>query len=326
LWLLEENAAQEILTFRAAFIGTFQNVPEVDFAAQLEKARASQPASRRDKMVAVIPVTGALESRPTGLGMLLGMSSYERIGAQFDYMMNEDSVGGVVLDVASPGGDVYGAQELADKIYQARACKPIVAVANPLMASGAFWIAAAAHRVVVTPSGDVGSVGVIASHVDNSTAYEKEGAKVTIIKSSGAPFKGETTDTAALSEEAMQHLQSRADAIEGRFMADLAKFRGVSVEHVAEHFGKGRICDAKTALKAGMVDKICTFQEIAGKMAAGRVRISSERASLDDWDGKTDAELTRERLTEKAREIMAVANPMAADIRRQIEEGGNAHH
>jgi signal peptide peptidase SppA len=201
---------------------------------------------------------------------------------------------------------VYGAPELAEKIFTARGRKPIVAVANPLMASGAYWIAAAADRVVSTPSGDVGSVGVIAEHVDLSQAHDREGAKVTIIRSQKAPYKGEASDASPLSDEARQNMQARADAIHSRFVADLARFRGVSVEHVNEHFGKGRVVDAKAALHAGMVDRIGTLQEIAGKMAAGRIRIGGERAQ-DDWNCPS----RREKLQERAAEILAAAEVQA---------------
>lgn len=306
LLLMEETAAAELLPLRAAFFAKLRHVPEAELLAQIEKARAASPQTSRQKAIAIIPVTGALEARSTMIGELFGMSSYERIGAIFDRFMADESVSGIVLDVASPGGDVYGAQELADKIFSARGTKPIVAVANPLMASGAFWIAAAADRIVVTPSGDVGSVGVIAAHVDNSEAYGKEGAKVTIVKSSGAPFKGELSDAQPLSEDAHQHLQARADAIENRFHADLARFRGVSVEHVREHFGKGRVVDARAAVSAGMADRVGTLEEVAGKMAAGRVRIGRERAE-DNWELPTRREL----LKEKAAAVLAVAEKPA---------------
>lgn len=291
LWLMEPNAMRQFAALAAANV-----------SANIEQVRASARATERQKSVAVIPVTGVLEARTTLMGELLGMTSYERIGYVFDAMMNDETVSGIILDVASPGGMVYGAQELADKIFQARGRKPIVAVANPMAASGAYWLAAAADRVVVTPSGDVGSVGVIAEHVDMSQAYDREGAKVTIIRSQKAPFKGETNDANPLTDEARQNMQARADAIHSKFVADLARFRGVSVDYVNENFGKGRIVDAKSAMAAGMVDRVGTLQEIIGKMAAGRLRISGERAQ-DNWDAPT----RREELQMKAQQIREIA-------------------
>lgn len=291
LWLMEPNAMRQ-----------FAALASSNVSANLEQVRAAARATERHKSIAIIPVTGVLEARTTLMGELFGMSSYDRIGHIFDAMMADETVTGIILDVASPGGMVYGAQELSEKIYSARGRKPIISVANPLAASGAYWIAAAADRVVVSPSGDVGSVGVIAEHVDLSQAHDREGAKITIIRSQKAPYKGEASDAAPLTDEARQNMQARADAIHSRFVADLARFRGVSVDHVNEHFGKGRIVDSKTAMSAGMVDRIGTLQEIAGKMAAGRIRIAGER-SQDNWDAPTRREL----LQERAAELLAAA-------------------
>jgi len=87
----------------------------------------------------------------------------------------------VVLDVDSPGGYVGGIRELTDKIYNARGAKPIIAVANHMLASAALWIASAADEVVASPSSEIGSVGVFAGHADYSKAYEEEGIKITLI-------------------------------------------------------------------------------------------------------------------------------------------------
>lgn len=291
LWLMEQNAMRQFAAL------TSSNV-----SANLEQVRASARATERVKSIAVIPVTGVLEARTTLMGELFGMSSYERIGHIFDAMMSDETVSGVILDVASPGGMVYGAPELSDKIFQARGRKPIIAVANPMAASGAYWIAAAADRVVSTPSADVGSVGVIAEHVDMSQANDREGAKVTVIRSQKAPFKAETNSAEPLTDEARQNLQARADAIHARFVADLARFRGVSVEHVNEHFGRGRLVDSKAAMSAGMIDRIGTLPEIAAKLAAGRIRIGGER-SQDNWDSPT----RREELLQMAALLRATA-------------------
>lgn len=283
LWLMEQNAMRQ-----------FSSLASANISADLEMVRAAAPTTSRQKSIAIIPITGALEARTTLMGEFLGMSSYERIGYHFDAMMADETVSGVILDVASPGGMVYGAQELANKIFQARGRKPIISVANPLAASGAYWLAAAADRVVMVPSGDVGSVGVITEHVDMSQALDREGTRVTVIRSQNSPYKNESNGAEPLTDEARANLQSRADAIYQRFVGDLAKFRGVSVDHVNEHFGKGRVVDAKSAMSAGMVDRVATLQEIADKMSAGRIRIASERAQ-DDWNSPTRKEQLRER-------------------------------
>lgn len=269
-----------------------------------EAARAvSQSAPQRQKSIAVIPIHGVLEARPSFVGEMLGMPSYERLGQVFDAMVADTSVGSIVLDVASPGGMVYGVMELANKIYNARGTKPILAVANPMAASGAYWLATAADRLIVSESGDVGSVGVITDHVDMSQAMATEGVKVTVIRSTKSPHKGETNDAEPLSDEAAANLQARADRIYDKFAADLAKFRGVSVDHVNEKFGKGRIVDAATAVRVGMADRVGSLGQVVDGLVSGRIRIGRE-AAQDNWNSET----VRDTWRRQAAAIMAVAD------------------
>jgi len=286
LWVIEDYAFRQF----KAIAGGLRTLPNQ------EQARAAAAvAPRTQKTIGIIPVHGVLEARPSFIGEMFGMTSYERIGNAVDTLMADESVTAIVMDVASPGGMVYGAQELAQKIYSSRGKKPIIAVANPMAASGAFWISSAADRVVVTPSGDTGSVGVIAEHVDISKALESQGETVTTIRSTASPFKGEGSDTEPLSDQAKAHMQSRADAIYQQFAGDLARFRGVSVEHVNAKFGQGRVVASGPAMAAKMVDRVDTLQGVVMKLMEGRIRLGGNSAQ-DQWEIPTPRELRRERV------------------------------
>ena len=128
-----------------------------------------------------------------------GGTSTDIFGAWFDEAMADKSVTSIVLDVDSPGGSVYGVSELARKIYQSRGKKPIIAVANSLMASAAYWIASAADEIHVSPGAEVGSIGVIAVHVDRSENNAKEGFNVSYI--TAGEYKAEGNPDAPLSED-----------------------------------------------------------------------------------------------------------------------------
>lgn len=272
LWLVEPFSLRQ-----------FMMQASVRIDAEQARAAANVTPQRSGK-VGILPVHGVLETRRSAFGEMFGMTSYERIGQQFDALMADDSISGIVLDVASPGGMAYGAPELADKIYSARGRgKSIIAVANPMAASGAYWIAAAADRVVSVTSGDVGSVGVIMQHVDLSSLVE---GKVTTIRSSGSPYKAEGDPLEPLTDEAKQHFQSRADEIYDRFVADLARFRNVSAEHVNEHFGKGRVVSAKSAMRAGMIDRVDDMRSVAVKVAQNRYRMG-QNSTMDEWNAPT---------------------------------------
>ena len=87
-----------------------------------------------------------------------GGTSAEKVGRQLAELLDDPAVGSIVLDIDSPGGTIAGVPELADQIFAARGQKKIVAVANSLAASAAYWIGSAAEDFVVTPSGGAGSI------------------------------------------------------------------------------------------------------------------------------------------------------------------------
>lgn len=303
LWLIEEGAMRQMKT-----LATNITPETIESARQgLESVRETGSPSRRDKAVAILPIHGVLEARSSMMGQLFGMTSTEALGYTFSRLMADETVSAVVLDIASPGGMAYGVPELADKIHAARGIKPIIAVANPMAASGGYWIAAAADRVVMSSSADVGSVGVILSRFDSTEAMQKEGVKEHVIRSAASPYKGENSDAEPLSDDARRHLQQRVDVLYEDFAGALAKFRGVSVEHVRESFGKGRLVDAKSAIKAGMADRVMTLEETVYKLAANRIRIAGASAQ-DEWNAPTPTEERRMRLRKKAGAIRAEVN------------------
>lgn len=220
--------------------------------------------------ISVIPITGVIAHRARMVQSTSARAgaSTELVGEWFDAAMADSSVGAVVFDIDSPGGDVFGTPELAAKIYNARGKKPIVAVANAYAGSAAFYLGSAAEEFVVTPSGEVGSLGVIVRHMDVSKQAEEKGVRVTHVyagkhKSEGNPFE-------ALSEDAQGYIQQRVNAYYDAFVSDVATYRSLAAEYVEQNFGQGRMVSAQDALARGMVDKVQTLEttllELAGKI------------------------------------------------------------
>ena len=139
---------------------------------------AVRPAERRVQSVAVLPLFGTIFPRANMMTDMSGATSAENFAKNFSQLLDDPSVDAIVLDVDSPGGQVGGVNELSKQIFEARGKKPIVAVANHFMASAAYWIGSAADELVVTPSGEVGSIGVFAVHEDISAALTQAGIKI----------------------------------------------------------------------------------------------------------------------------------------------------
>lgn len=233
---------------------------EPPWATQAAVHPATERATaRRQGAVAVVPVKGPIFAKSNFWERLGLASSAETIGRQLSEAVNDPAVKAVVLDVDSPGGGVFGVPELGEKILALRGTKPIVAHADFMAASAAYWIAAAADEIVASPSALVGSVGVFILHVEFAEALKLEGVKPTFIAST--PEKVDGNPFEPLSETGAAELRALVDDAMKMFVGALAKGRGLPAETVRSAFGKGHLLTAGAALKAGMIDKIRTLDD-----------------------------------------------------------------
>lgn len=232
------------------------------FSAEELRARFGEsppsPTAMKRGAVAVLPLHGLIAHRIGGMSEMSGGVSTERFAAMFREAMADESISAIVLDIDSMGGTVPGVTELAGEIYEAkgRGTKRVLAHVNALAASAAYWIAASADEIIVTPSGSVGSVGVIAAHIDTSKADEQDGITRTII----AAGKHKAELDGPLSDEAKAAIQWRVDQAYAQMVRDIARGRGVTPATVREGYGEGRVVSAQDALAAGMIDRIATFE------------------------------------------------------------------
>ena len=230
------------------------------------------PAQREDAKsgaVAIIPVYGVITPKADLFTEISGGTSVQRLQASLRATLADDDVTAIVLDVDSPGGVADLLTELAAEIRAARGTKPIVASVNTMCASAAYWIASQADEVVLTPSASVGSVGVFAAHDDISKALEEAGIKTTLVHARQSPYKVEGNPYEPLSEEALAEIQKMVDECCDLFLADVAAGRGVTVEKVANDFGKGRMLNPQDAIRAGMADRIDTFENTVKRLMRG---------------------------------------------------------
>ncbi len=206
-----------------------------------------------------------------------GGVSTERVSALLRQAVADPNVRAILLEVDSPGGSTYGVQELADEIHRARDRKPVVAQVNSLAASAAYWVASAASEVVMTPGGDVGSIGVYGMHSDLSAAMEKAGIRKTFV--SAGEFKTEGHPYAPLTDEARAYAQRRVNEAYATFVGSVARGRGVASARVRAEFGQGRTVGAREAVRLGMVDRVGTMPETLRRMVA-TASSSSPRQAL----------------------------------------------
>lgn len=235
---------------------------------EAEAAAKLVPGRKSVGDIAVLRLSGFITQKPSLFSLLFGGTSAEAIAREISAAVRDTSVGAVVLDVDSPGGSVFGVPEAAAAIRAERGSKPMIAVANPIMASAAYHLASQADEVVASPSALVGSIGAFAIHVDKSAAIEKMGLNVTEIVYGRR--KAEESGLKALSEDARARIQVRVDYYGRLFEADVAKGRKTSVETVRARFGEGAVFVAPAAKEAGLVDRIATLEDVISELARGR--------------------------------------------------------
>jgi len=242
-------------------------VREATLAAHSAAAAAGQSQGRA---VAVLPLYGVMSPRVGMMEESSGMVSTERWARSFQAMVNDPAVSAIVLDVDSPGGSVYGCDELAARVFAARETKPIYAVANQEADSAAYYVASQAHEFAVTPSGEVGSIGVWSAHVDLSVALELAGESWTFIQTGKYKTEGNTANP--LGDEALAFFQKRSAEWYEMFVKAVARGRGVAASVVrGERFGQGRSYGAKEAVERGMADRVATLEETIARAASGKL-------------------------------------------------------
>jgi signal peptide peptidase SppA len=249
------------------------NTPANDEVMQRIAADRSAREARRQSNqgnggggIAVLPLYGVVTQRGNMVDDVSGPGSVstQQFAASLRQALTDESVSQILIDIDSPGGSVYGVAELADEVISARAQKPVIAIANSLAASAAYWIGACASEFYVTPGGEVGSIGVWQAHQDYSKAMVEAGVKTTLI--SAGKFKVEGNPYTPLDEDAQAFMQSRVDDYYAAFTKAVAKGRGVAIAQVRDGMGQGRVLGAEAALASNMVDGIASLDDVVRKM------------------------------------------------------------
>ena len=248
-----------------------------------ESKSGAAPAKRLPRAngtVAVIPIHGVMTQRG-----FWGDGGTDDIGRTLDAAMANSSFSGVVLDVDSPGGSIYGLPEFADKIFGYRnAGKPLVAIANSLAASAAIWGPSSAPTFVGSPSSDIGNIGVWMLHFDYSDMLKADGIKPTFVVA--GKYKVENNPLEPMTDEGRAAWQASVDETYHEFLGAMARNRGVSLAKVRDEFGEGRTMSAPKAKAVGMIDRVDTLDGVLSRMRATATadpRYASSETELSQW-------------------------------------------
>lgn len=254
---------------------------------------------------AFVPVHGMLLNRfPGSIGIATG---YDFIKSQVRMALADPDVSHIVFDINSNGGLVSGCDELAQEIYRSREFKPSLAVVDANCYSGAYYLGSAASHIVCTPSGGVGSIGVVAMHLDASKALDEIGLKVTFIHAGDEKVDGNPTEP--LSDRARASIDRTVQYHYGMFTESVARARGLPVEDVRAT--EARCYTPPEALELGLIDGVID----PGDAVAGFVQRESSMPELSQEEVARIA-------TEAATAAVAADRARMAAIRSSPEAAG----
>lgn len=275
--------------------------------------------------IAIIHVDGALTYRSDFWAAILGGDTYNSIEAAFDRCMADPLVNGIIFDIDSPGGEVSGVSDLAEKIYNARGKKPngIVSRTGGLMCSAAYWIGCACERVYSADNGILGSIGVLCTFMK-----ESDSGLQTVV-SDLSPAKAPNPEDPV----GMGQIKKELNDLAAVFVGAVAKQRGVDFDRVLNGFGKGGVFVGKSAVDAGLADGVKSLDAIVSEMSSkqqtsggfmteDKKPAAVEEANTVSAEERKAAILAEERSRVKAiSEIFAGLDIGAEDSEKFIAEG-----
>jgi signal peptide peptidase SppA len=265
LWALrpEDHAFISDLILRRS--GGETVTPEQIKAAIEGKAYGSPFTSPAKGDVAVISLHGTIMNR-AGMLTVSGFTSPQDFAASVRAAAADPNVSEIVLSVDSPGGTVDGTNTAAEAVREAAKVKPVTAVADGMMASGAYWIASQATRVVVDPTALVGSIGVIATHIDRTKEADDAGIRVSYFRSVEHKALGQPYEP--LTDDAETGLRDVVASAHAQFVNAIERARGPLSKAAAT----GRIFTGLEAVEAGLADEVGTLQSVLDDLVRSRQR------------------------------------------------------
>ncbi|MBC7188218.1 MAG: signal peptide peptidase SppA [Calditrichaeota bacterium] len=210
--------------------------------------------------VAVVELTGTIvDPRP----VVRQLKQYRRDG----------SIKAIVLRIESPGGGVAASQEIYEEVRKTReAGKVIVASLGSVAASGGYYVAVGATRIMANPGTTTGSIGVIAEIPNIRRLLDKLGIGFTVIKS--GKFKDTGSPYRELTDAERAYLQQWVDDAFAQFLDAVVEGRKMERAQVLA-LADGRVFTGLQAVRSGLVDTLGTFED-ALRLAADLAGIKGE--------------------------------------------------
>ena len=191
----------------------------------------------------------------------------EKINDDLRKLADNKDVKAVVLRINSPGGSAYTSEQIWKQVYELKKKKPVVVSMGSVAASGGYYIASGASKIIAEPNTLTGSIGIFGMFPNTAGLFNKLALTTDIVKTNryadfGDPARPMTDDEKAL-------IQGYIERGYDTFLTRCAEGRGVSKADI-DGIGQGRVWTGEQALKIGLVDELGGIEravELAGELA-----------------------------------------------------------
>ena len=236
--------------------------------------------------VAIIDVEGYLSPRLNSA-----------IRQELQLAVDDPEVGAILLNVSSPGGQVFGCADTADAIAEACNKKPVVGFTGSVATSGGYWHLSACDQIYVAKGAMIGSVGVVWSRLDLTKANEQAGVRVHVFHRGSA--KADGNPNVEMSSDEKGRLNELIEGLYSEFVESVAKFRGMEVSEIEKT--ESRIYAGQQGVKAGLADGVTTFE---GALAEAKRLAAHE--GRGEMPKSKEGQATTQRAPEAATPIVQV--------------------
>lgn len=263
--VLVDAESDEIVGAELIAKGEYKEIPSVNGSRYFVRSDGT----------AIVPVQGKLVHRHSGVHASSGLQPYKGVVSMMEAAMQDEDVKQIYANFDTPGGEVSGAFEAAERIYKMRGQKPMVALVNEQATSAGFLLASSMDMIAVNSSSIVGSVGVIANILDTSKRDEGDGVKRHVVS---AGF-GKDRFAKGVSEKDLAWLKEKVDASYTQFVEAVSKYRPqISEDDLRNKFG-AEIYVGQQAVDNGFADFLGDVSTLLDKPEKDVYSISNAKNS-----------------------------------------------
>lgn len=223
-----------------------------------EKLEVPGAKGAADK-IAHVDLEGIIANTEAGGIMGAAVAGPAFIKRALEQALNDSHVKAVVLRVNSPGGEVTASDTIYAAVKKAAEKKPVVVFMDSVAASGGYYVACGATKVVATETTLTGSIGVIMESMSYHDLFDKVGLGTRTF-TSGA-FKDTLSGARPMREDERAYVQGLVNEMYDRFVGIVAQARGQKADKLKTGMADGRVMTGRQAMEAGLVDQVGYIEE-----------------------------------------------------------------